>query len=522
MIKPIQIFLFLVSVFLGLLLFALLLPSDGLRINEEYKISFVKLEKIFSLNDTSKVVYKDIKGIIEAAKEEAKDSVAPDVLSFIPKHTEEETSENSLLLVNDSIKEVIKLNIDALKKKVSPIQYPNNDLHPLRKFLKKIALGQEKIRILHYGDSQIELDRISSYLRHRLRERFGGSGVGLLPAFPLFDNTISMKHKNIGDWKRYSAYTKPSREIEHDRYGALASFARVSYNQNDSLEAVNSIFLSPNSSKMGFNIIQIFYANNDTNAIVEAYWQGELIRREKLKKMTNLSTVYWELETKIEDIELRFTNTSGYTDVFAISLETNNGIVVDNISLRGSSGTFFTKLDKQHYMSMISQISPDFVILQFGGNVMPYIKEEKQCVNYAKSFKKQIQFLQKMLPEASFMLIGPSDMSTKIDGEFVTFPFLPSVNKQLKKVAFECNIAYWDMFKAMGGENSMPSWVESDPPLATKDYVHLTGKGAEAISNLLYNALDLELNKYLIEENEISENHFTKKEEKEEEEIYEE
>ena len=38
------------------------------------------------------------------------------------------------------------------------------------------------VRIVHYGDSQIELDRISQDLRQTLQERFGGSGTGLFPA----------------------------------------------------------------------------------------------------------------------------------------------------------------------------------------------------------------------------------------------------------------------------------------------------------------------------------------------------
>ena len=35
---------------------------------------------------------------------------------------------------------------------------------------------------MHYGDSQIECDRITSLLRQRFQEEFGGMGVGLVPA----------------------------------------------------------------------------------------------------------------------------------------------------------------------------------------------------------------------------------------------------------------------------------------------------------------------------------------------------
>ena len=44
------------------------------------------------------------------------------------------------------------------------------------------------VRILHYGDSQLEMDRISAVLRQDLQERFGGSGrVALAERFRKLD-----------------------------------------------------------------------------------------------------------------------------------------------------------------------------------------------------------------------------------------------------------------------------------------------------------------------------------------------
>ena len=37
------------------------------------------------------------------------------------------------------------------------------------------------IRVVHYGDSQIEEDRITSVLREHLQKQYGGGGVGLIP-----------------------------------------------------------------------------------------------------------------------------------------------------------------------------------------------------------------------------------------------------------------------------------------------------------------------------------------------------
>ena len=43
-----------------------------------------------------------------------------------------------------------------------------------------------------------------------------------------------------------------------------------------------------------------------------------------------------------------------------------------------------------------------------------------------------------------------------------------------KDIAKQKGVAIWSLFDAMGGENSMPKWVNANPPLAFKDYVHLT------------------------------------------------
>ena len=48
------------------------------------------------------------------------------------------------------------------------------------------------VRILHYGDSQLEGDRITDYFRNKMQRRFGGKGPGiLLPNEPAASARIS-------------------------------------------------------------------------------------------------------------------------------------------------------------------------------------------------------------------------------------------------------------------------------------------------------------------------------------------
>jgi uncharacterized protein YehS (DUF1456 family) len=41
--------------------------------------------------------------------------------------------------------------------------------------------GKKVVRIIHYGDSQIEGDRIISFLRNKIQNKFG-EAAGLVPA----------------------------------------------------------------------------------------------------------------------------------------------------------------------------------------------------------------------------------------------------------------------------------------------------------------------------------------------------
>ena len=51
----------------------------------------------------------------------------------------------------------------------------------LFEMLDSASLKGKTVRIMHYGDSQLEMDRISSVLRQKLQERFGGCGPGMVP-----------------------------------------------------------------------------------------------------------------------------------------------------------------------------------------------------------------------------------------------------------------------------------------------------------------------------------------------------
>ena len=83
-----------------------------------------------------------------------------------------------------------------------------------------------QVRIMYYGDSQIEGDRITSYLRQSLRKGRGGTGPGLfLPLMPvMYSKSIFIRSSS--NWRRYNYLSYKNSEIENKNLGPFMTLCR--------------------------------------------------------------------------------------------------------------------------------------------------------------------------------------------------------------------------------------------------------------------------------------------------------
>jgi lysophospholipase L1-like esterase len=132
------------------------------------------------------------------------------------------------------------------------------------------------------------------------------------------------------------------------------------------------------------------------------------------------------------------------------------------------------------------------IMLQYGGNAVPYLKDTASIRRFGGWFASQIRLFQAILPEVPILVIGPSDMCEKRGTRMQTYPMLPFVRDVMKSITMQENALYWDVFEVMGGSGSMAAWVESSPPLASPDHVHFTAQGAREIANLFNKSLQTE------------------------------
>ena len=476
--RPHQVLIFVLSIIVGLAVIVLVFPKNGIKITKEFVLYFPNFDEIFT-----------------------KEPPSINVDSIVKNQLDIDSLEN---LLNDKDSSQT-LDVEELKKLITPLEFPDGDSTLLYPFFAKLdsisSIG--KVRIMHYGDSQIEVDRITSIIRYKLQERFGGYGLGLSTVGKLYAQ-FSIIQDNSDNWVRYTSYGKIDSLVKHDKYGAMAAFSRFTP-LRDSLEPISEnvteAWIEFKKSNFGykntrkFKSVNLYYGNSILPVEVEILINDSIVDIDTLKVDTGLNILSYNSTKYIDNIRFNFKGMES-PDFYGISFEDTHGVIMDNIALRGSSGTMFTRINAQQLAEMYSILGTDLFILQFGGNVMPFLKDKEQAVNLSMYFYYQIQYLKSLVPNAQFIVIGPSDMATKVKDKFVTYPLLETMRDELKKVTLESGSAYWDTYEAMGGKNSMRAFVFADPPLASTDFIHFTPLGAQIIANMFYNALILEYTQY--------------------------
>ena len=120
------------------------------------------------------------------------------------------------------------------------IYLPGDDytfFDPVFRSFERARHSGKTVRVAHYGDSQIELDRISSDLREALQTRFGGSGTGMFPALTTIPSA-SISRSSSGGFAFYTMYGDSTTvRAGHNRYGVLSQVVSLSGSGTVSLRA---------------------------------------------------------------------------------------------------------------------------------------------------------------------------------------------------------------------------------------------------------------------------------------------
>lgn len=387
-------------------------------------------------------------------------------------------------------------------KKIKPVTFSEivggDDFSPLTSFFDKITLFKDKrlkkLRLAYFGDSITESDLGTNRLRQVWQDSLGGKGVGFVPAVSeLSQFRASIRHTYSPNWQEYSIRHTQDRDMP---LGIAGNVAIPSIPLKDSLVSDSTSISSHTYSMMGGNWLAkptLILLNNKAPLQIEY-----LVNKDTLEMNIDVSDNLQFIS--LSDSLVKYISIAYYPQdtcfVYGVDFSDDNGIYIDNYSLRGNKGNNFIHLNEDILRQFYDYFEYDLTILHYGANVTDPIMKDYSW--YRISMKKNIRYLKTIEKTHPMILFSVGDRGAQLDTLWVSSPDLPYLIKEQKRIAQDTEIGFFNLFTALGGEKSNVSL--HDRALLTPDHTHFTRKGARFFGDLLFTKFYQEYQNYLDQE----------------------
>lgn len=360
--------------------------------------------------------------------------------------------------------------------------YSDSTMRGMSRFYKALSdcqVSKRLVRIAYFGDSFIEADILTGDLRAMLQDKFGGCGVGYVPVTTKiagFRPTVSHSFKG---WESHSVtdsvYFDRTRQDLSNQYFIARQGASVTLKG-----------LGKYASRLDSCKVSSFYFSSIDSVLLYASINGGNPIPYKLSGNEDIQSV--SVEGNIKSICWTVEKADSSATFYGVTMEGEDGVVLDNFSTRGSSGQQLGGIPTS-VLKEYNRLRPyDLIVLQYGLNVA--FKEGKDYSYYKNPMVQVVNKLKEAFPQASVLIVGIGDREYKTEtGELRTMPGVKNLIRYQQALAAETHVAFWNMFQAMGGEGSIVEMVNSKPSMANYDYTHINFRGGKHIAELLFETL---------------------------------
>lgn len=367
-----------------------------------------------------------------------------------------------------------------------PIEDPGGDaLRAFHKQLLDLERGRRKepVRLTFFGASHVASDLFTNVVRSRLQARFGDSGPGfILPGKP----------------RRHHHHTRVAYQLTRGFKGIQVRVNRPGIDvyglAGVALDAPRKrrghTLLTTRSSGPGIvDQITLYYLRQPHGGRFQVRVDGKL-RQVIATRARKAEPGYHSLGVPPghHELELR-TLADGPVRLFGVAMEkAGPGVVVDTLGVPGSRARYQLQWESSVFREHLQRRDPALVVLAYGTNESG--DDDVPLKVYEKQVRSVLRRVQGIVPNASCLLIGPSDRPIReADSPVQDRTRTSELIKVQRKVASAMGCGFFDLVQLMGGPLSMMRWAAADPALGAPDHIHYTRLGYQRVGEVLYDAL---------------------------------
>jgi len=358
-----------------------------------------------------------------------------------------------------------------------------NDYSSIGSLFDKIKqTPSRKLKVLHIGDSHVQADIFTGYIRNEMQDIMNEGGRGFVFPYAAAATHAAYDYKTSckGEWD-YSRNVQPLPAYDMGITGATI-------HTEDSSASFKIIF-NKGALKSNCNVLKLYCKRSSESFNLKLKASG-LSAPLYIDCNAFNDRLYIEIKLPAASDTIEFfvnktDSVQNYFECYGLLLETSEdkGVLYNSVGINGAGLKSILKENLLLYQ--LSELKPDLVVVDIGLNDFYKVAFNKEQIE--KDLSNIIDIIQRASPDASVILS---------DGQDVYYRYWDEANCKtyaalMREIAFRKGCAFYDYYYVSGGQYSMVNWRKNK--LACYDKVHLTFSGYFLRGELFLNAL---LNSY--------------------------
>lgn len=369
-----------------------------------------------------------------------------------------------------------------LKLADNKINYNGNDWSF---FYNKLKGMSDTISIVHIGDSHLQADIATGYIRTLFQNNFGNAGRGIVIPFKL-SRTNEPRDYSITSNTRWIARKAINSANDEDM-----GFTGIAISPMEDKFNLKISLLSKKRPE-SFKKLQIFHAGKiQVDSLLNMDFDADY----RINYSDNITEII--LSDNQSSVTLCMSRTSDVF-IYGISLTNESPGVVYNVI--GNNGATFSTYNKiPDFGKNISSLKPSLVIISLGTNDA-FGNISSTC--FYNEIDALVKDIQKHNENSKLLLVTPMECHrrkyVRIKGRkrrrrtHVVNDKVSEHRNLIIEYAKHNNIAVYDWYDIAGGEDVAQKWISDN--LMSRDHIHNTPDGYNIQGYLLFEALTKDLN----------------------------
>jgi lysophospholipase L1-like esterase len=346
--------------------------------------------------------------------------------------------------------------------------------------------NNQRISILHVGDSHIQADMITAPLRTNFQKDFGNAGRGLVVPLRVSGSNEPYSYKITSNLKWYG---KRCVYVNDSLAYGIGGYAAKTSNDSAILNIRTNNYAPLNYA---FNRVTLYYQHDSSFSFALYDTAGSKLASlgsDSIAAFLNYSVAKLPVATNNVVLKMERRDSSQIqATVYGFNLENDsNGVLYHVVGVNGAEA--YQYVAAKHFAEQTALLVPDVIIISLGTNETQRRPFDKELVR--ARLDSMVRQLQVCNPKAAFILTSPPDSYFHRKNYNTA---LATYHEMMVEYARQNNIAVWDLFSLTGGTKSCYQWKKYG--LMQRDGVHFTRGGYELQGNLFYEAISKAYNEY--------------------------